>query len=83
MLAQNRVLRRNQHRTGDKKGPDKALALGARGVMIGRPWVWATAGAGLPGLTGLLANINLELRVAMALAGVTRIDQIDRSVLDE
>ena len=60
----------------------KAVALGARGVLIGRPWIWAMAGAGQQGLSDLLAGFKLELQVAMALAGVTRIADIDHSVLD-
>jgi L-lactate dehydrogenase (cytochrome) len=69
---------------GIRSGIDvlKSLALGARGVLIGRPWVWATAAAGEQGLVDLLATFKRELEVAMALTGVTRIDQIDRSVLD-
>jgi L-lactate dehydrogenase (cytochrome) len=69
---------------GVRSGIDvlKSLALGARGVLIGRPWVWATAGAGEQGLVDLLAIFKRELEVAMALTGVTRIDQVDRSVLD-
>jgi len=60
----------------------KAVALGARGALIGRPWVWAMAGAGQQGLSDLLAGFKLELQVAMALTGVTRIADIDRGVLD-
>jgi L-lactate dehydrogenase (cytochrome) len=60
----------------------KAAALGARGALIGRPWVWAMAGAGQQGLSDLLAGFRLELQVAMALTGVTRIADIDRSALD-
>jgi L-lactate dehydrogenase (cytochrome) len=60
----------------------KAVALGARGALIGRPWVWAMAGAGQQGLSDLLAGFKLELQVAMALAGLTRIEDIDRSALD-
>lgn len=66
---------------GVRSGVDvfKALALGARGVLIGRPWVWAMAGAGEQGLRDLLASFRRELEIAMALAGVTRIEQINRS----
>jgi L-lactate dehydrogenase (cytochrome) len=69
---------------GVRSGLDvfKAVALGAKGVFIGRPWVWAMAGAGEPGLNDLLANFKTELRVAMALAGVTRIADIGRHNLD-
>jgi L-lactate dehydrogenase (cytochrome) len=61
----------------------KAVALGARGALIGRPWIWAMAGAGQQGLSDLLAGFKLELQVAMALAGVARIADVDRGMLDE
>jgi L-lactate dehydrogenase (cytochrome) len=69
---------------GVRSGVDvlKALALGARGVMIGRPWAWAIAGAGEQGLADLLSCFRQELRVAMALTGVTRVGEIDSGVLD-
>ncbi len=69
---------------GVRSGLDvfKALALGAKGVLIGRPWVWAMAGAGEQGLSDLLANLHQELRVAMALAGETRIADIGRHNLE-
>jgi L-lactate dehydrogenase (cytochrome) len=60
----------------------KAVALGARGVLIGRPWVWALAGAGEAGLKNLLATMKRELEVAMALTGVTKIEQIRRELID-
>ncbi len=60
----------------------KALAFGARGVMIGRPWIWALAGAGEAGLVNYLAAVKGELEVAMALCGVTRVEQITREHID-
>ena len=60
----------------------KALAFGARAVMIGRPWIWALAGAGEVGLVNYLAAVKRELEVAMALCGVTRVDQINREHVD-
>ena len=60
----------------------RALALGANGVMIGRAWVWALAEAGKPGLEQLLAGIREELRLAMALTGITKIDEIGPDCLD-
>lgn len=60
----------------------RALALGADGVLIGRAWVWALAGGGQPGLQHLLAGIREELRLAMALTGVTRIEDIGPDCLD-
>ena len=68
---------------GVRSGVDmfKALALGAHGVLIGRPWVWALAGAGQAGLSQLLATWRQELSVTMALAGVTRITDITADAL--
>ncbi|MBF7729442.1 L-lactate dehydrogenase [Pseudomonas sp. N040] len=69
---------------GVRSGVDvfKAVALGARAVLIGRPWVWAMAGAGEQGLGDLLATFKRELEIAMALSGVTRIEQISRANID-
>lgn len=63
---------------GLRNGVDvfRALALGAHGVMIGRPWVWAMAAQGQQGIENLLATWQKELRLAMMLAGVTRIADI-------
>ena len=68
---------------GIRSGLDVArfLALGADGVMIGRPWVYALASAGEEGVVHLLGLLHAELRVAMALMGCTRIDQIDRNAI--
>ena len=69
---------------GVRGGTDlfRALALGARGVLIGRPWAWALAAGGEPALRALLATWQQELRATMALAGVTRIDDIGAAQLD-
>ena len=57
------------------------LALGAKGVLLGRAWVYALAARGGPGVTQLLDLFEKEMRVAMALTGVNTLDQIDRSIL--
>jgi len=69
---------------GVRNGIDvvKAVALGARGVLIGRPWVWAAAGAGEKGLSDLLGVFQEEIRVAMALMGVNRIDELNPELLE-
>ncbi len=69
---------------GVRSGVDifKALALGARGVLIGRPWVWALAGAGESGVRKLLATLQRELLLTMTLAGVTRVADINETHLD-
>jgi len=68
---------------GVRSGTDifKALALGARGVLIGRPWVWALAAQGEAGVAQLLAHWQRELRLTMTLAGVTRVADIDSTHL--
>lgn len=68
---------------GVRSGLDvvRLLALGASGVLIGRPWVQALAARGQAGIAHILALIEAEMRVAMALTGATRIASIDRSSL--
>ena len=61
----------------------KAVALGAKGVLIGRPWVWALAGAGQSGVRNLLAMMQQEFRIAMALSGVRRVAEIGRAAIDD
>lgn len=59
----------------------KAVALGAQGVLIGRPWAWALGGAGQQGVEQLLADMQHELKIAMALCGVNSIAEITPEVL--
>ncbi|HSC85402.1 MAG TPA: alpha-hydroxy-acid oxidizing protein, partial [Pseudomonas sp.] len=68
---------------GVRSGVDilKALALGAQGVLIGRPWAWALAAGGQAGVQQLLEGLREELAVAMALCGVSRIEQISPDLL--
>lgn len=70
---------------GIRSGVDvfRALALGANGVMIGRPWAWALAAAGEAAITQLLRSWQQELRLAMMLTGVTDIASIGRAQLDQ
>ncbi len=69
--------------SGVRSGLDvvRMLALGADGVLLGRAWLYALAAGGEAGITALLALIEKEMRVAMALTGVRRIAEIDRSIL--
>ena len=69
---------------GVRSGVDvfRALALGARGVLVGRPWIFALAGGGERGLAAMLARWQRELATTMALAGVTRIADIGLQHLD-
>jgi L-lactate dehydrogenase (cytochrome) len=59
----------------------RMLALGARGVLLGRAWAYALGGAGGTGVSHVLDLIAAEMKVAMALTGTTKVGQIDRSIL--
>ena len=69
---------------GVRSGLDvvRMLALGANFVLIGRAWAYALAAAGEAGVSHALKLIDAEMRVAMALTGVTGIAEVDQSVLD-
>jgi L-lactate dehydrogenase (cytochrome) len=71
--------------SGVRSGQDvfKALALGARGVMIGRAYVYGLGALGERGVTIALELIRRELDLTMVLCGVRSIAGIDRSVLHE
>lgn len=68
---------------GIRSGLDvvKALALGARACLIGRPWAWAVAARGQAGVEHILDVLRADMVVAMALTGVTDVASLDRSVL--
>jgi L-lactate dehydrogenase (cytochrome) len=57
------------------------LALGAKGVLLGRAWAYALGGGGQEGVAHMLRLIEAEMRVAMALTGFTSVSSIDRSAL--
>ncbi len=68
---------------GVRSGLDvvRLLALGAKGVLLGRAWVFALAANGQAGVEHMLRLIEAEIRVAMTLTGVKNISEIDRSIL--
>jgi len=68
---------------GIRSGLDvvRMLALGADGVLIGRAWAYALAARGEAGVSHVLNLMAAEMKVAMALTGVTRVDQLDRRTL--
>lgn len=61
----------------------RMLALGARGVLLGRAWAYALGAGGEGAVAHLLKLIEAEMRVAMALTGVTTVAGIDRQILAE
>jgi 4-hydroxymandelate oxidase len=68
---------------GIRRGTDvlKALALGARAVLVGRPCLWGLAAEGEAGVRRILELLCEELRVSMALAGCPRIGEISRRLI--
>jgi 4-hydroxymandelate oxidase len=68
---------------GLRRAPDvvKALALGARAVLVGRPSLWAVATGGSDGVAALLRWYESELRRTMALCGAATVEQLDRSLV--
>ena len=66
---------------GIRSGMDvfKALALGAEGVLIGRPFVTALYGAGAQGVAVYAQKLKAELLDTMAMCGVHSVGEIDRS----
>lgn len=63
---------------GIRRGVDvlKAVALGAKAVLIGRPCLWGLAADGETGVSRVLEIFSTELRLAMALAGLPSISAI-------
>jgi L-lactate dehydrogenase (cytochrome) len=68
---------------GIRSGQDvlKAVALGAKGTLIGRPFLYGLGAMGEAGVTKCLEIIRNELDLTMAFCGLTDIRQVDRSVL--
>jgi L-lactate dehydrogenase (cytochrome) len=69
--------------SGIRSGLDvvRMLALGAKGVLLGRSMAYALAADGQRGVENMLDIFAKEMRVAMTLTGVTSISQIDESTL--
>jgi lactate 2-monooxygenase len=69
--------------SGVRTGADafKALALGARAVLLGRPYVWGLAVGGQPGVRHVVRGLLAELDLTLALSGHTRFDAVGPEVL--
>jgi isopentenyl diphosphate isomerase/L-lactate dehydrogenase-like FMN-dependent dehydrogenase len=59
----------------------KAIALGARAVLVGRAILWGLCVAGQDGATQVLEILRRELDEAMLLCGCTTVSDIDLSLL--
>ncbi|SAH83692.1 L-lactate dehydrogenase [Bordetella ansorpii] len=68
---------------GIRSGQDvlKAVALGARGTMIGRAFLYGLGAYGQDGVRRVLEILYKEMDVTMALCGRKNIAQVDRSIL--
>ncbi|HEY2676513.1 MAG TPA: alpha-hydroxy acid oxidase [Steroidobacteraceae bacterium] len=68
---------------GVRSGQDiaKALALGARGALIGKSFLFALAAAGEAGVTKAIEIMRNELRVTLALTGTSSIDAVGSHIL--
>lgn len=68
---------------GVRRGSDviKALCLGARACMIGRAWLYGLASGGEVGVARSLEILSLEIDVALALLGRTRLDELEPGIL--
>jgi isopentenyl diphosphate isomerase/L-lactate dehydrogenase-like FMN-dependent dehydrogenase len=68
---------------GFRRGTDvlKALAFGARGVLVGRPLFWGLAAYGAEGVQGVLEMLRTELARYMAMCGTTTVASLSRAVL--
>jgi len=69
--------------SGIRSGADvfKALALGARAVLLGRPYVYGLALAGEAGVRDVMANVVAEFDLTMALTGVSAAGAIRKDCL--
>ena len=69
--------------SGIRTGADavKAIALGAEAVLVGRPFLWGLALEGQSGVEAVLRYMLAEMDLTMALSGVPRVDDVERSLL--
>jgi len=69
--------------SGIRSGADvaKAVALGARAVLVGRPWCWGLALDGQAGVRHVLRCLLAEYVLTLSLTGLTATSQLDRNLL--
>ena len=66
---------------GIRRGADvvRAVALGARAAMVGRPWAYGLAAAGEPGIARVLALLREDIDRTLRLVGAPSVAALDRS----
>ena len=69
--------------SGVRRGADvlKALAIGARAVLLGRPYAYAMASHGEAGVRHLIRCLMAEIDLQLALCGLTSIAEVDQSLV--
>jgi isopentenyl diphosphate isomerase/L-lactate dehydrogenase-like FMN-dependent dehydrogenase len=69
--------------SGVRHGADviKAIALGAKSVLIGRPYAYAMASHGEEGVLHLIRTMMAEIDLQLALSGLTSIEGVNRSLI--
>ncbi|MEN9372328.1 MAG: hypothetical protein RLZZ64_1403 [Bacteroidota bacterium] len=69
---------------GIRRGTDamKALAQGAKAVLVGRPVLWGLAAGGQQGVEKALSMLREELDLGMALSGCRNLKELNRSLLE-
>ncbi len=69
--------------SGIRSGGDivKALALGAKAVLVGRPWWWGGGGAGPPGPERVIHILTGEVKRVLVMTGVSAVTQVTDSIL--
>jgi isopentenyl diphosphate isomerase/L-lactate dehydrogenase-like FMN-dependent dehydrogenase len=69
--------------SGIRRGTDvlKALAFGAKAVLIGRPYAWALSADGENGVRKVLELLRDELHLAMVSCGCARVGDVPRSLV--
>lgn len=68
---------------GVRRGTDvlKALCLGATAVGIGRPFLYAMSGYGVPGVVRAIQLLKDEMEMGMRLLGVTKLDELRENMV--
>jgi isopentenyl diphosphate isomerase/L-lactate dehydrogenase-like FMN-dependent dehydrogenase len=69
--------------SGFRRGTDivKALAIGARAVCIGRPYLWGLGAFGQPGVERVLEILRTETRVAMQQLGAPSLKDLTAAMV--
>ncbi|WP_369132405.1 alpha-hydroxy-acid oxidizing protein [Modestobacter sp. I12A-02662] len=67
--------------SGVRSGADVLVALGARAVLLGRPYLWGLGLAGEAGVRQVVADVLGEFDLTLGLTGHTAVDQLTREVL--